>query len=154
MKRMRVWVFKINTRRGWEFDEYFRSRARGAYEMGDEGWIRSASSLRFLREEVKRGDVFFCYEADRKRLVGVTHAASDGRDTGFGSLVDLLAPHRAVRLENPLVRRPDLDHILAFSPKRGRGTVQRIDADEFRRLRRLMLSKNPRQAEAIRRLLG
>jgi hypothetical protein len=154
MKRTRVWVFKINTKRGWEFDEYFRSRARGAFEMGDEGWIRSASSLRYLREEVKRDDVFFCYEVDRKRLVGVTRAASDGRDAGQGSLVDFLTPRRAVRLETPLRRRPDLDHILAFSPKRGRGTVQKIDADEFRRLGRLMLAKNPRQARAIQRLLG
>ena len=133
MNRAKAWVFKINTKRGWEFDQYFRSRARGAYEMGDEGWIRSASSLRYLREEVRRGDVFFCYEVDRKRVVGVTRAASDGRDVGLGSLVDFVAPDRAVRLEYPLLRRPDLDHILAFSPKRGRGTVQKIDADEFRR---------------------
>ena len=154
MNRAKAWVFKINTKRGWEFDQYFRSRARGAYEMGDEGWIRSASSLRYLREEVRRGDVFFCYEVDRKRVVGVTRAASDGRDVGLGSLVDFVAPDRAVRLEYPLLRRPDLDHILAFSPKRGRGTVQKIDADEFRRLRRILLGKNPRQAAKIQSLVG
>jgi len=51
------------------------------------------------------------------------------------------------------VRHPDLDHILAFSPQRGRGTVQKIDRDEFARLRRLMLRKNPDQADALRRLL-
>ncbi len=150
---MKVWVFKINTRRGWEFDEYFRSRARGRYEMGDEGWIRSASSLRYLREEVKKGDMFLCYEVDRKRVVGVALAASDGRDVGRGSLVDFCPPREAVRFENPLTRRPDLDHILAFSPHRGRGTVQKIDADEFARLHRLMLRKNPRQARALRRFL-
>ena len=154
MNRAKAWVFKINTKRGWEFDQYFRSRARGAYEMGDEGWIRSASSLRYLREEVRHGDVFFCYEVDRKRVVGVTRAASDGRDVGLGSLVDFVAPDRAVRLEYPLLRRPDLDHILAFSPKRGRGTVQKIDADEFRRLRRILLAKNPRQAAKIQSLVG
>ena len=64
---MNVWVFKINTKRGWEFDQYFRSRARGLYELGDEGWIRSASSLRYIREEVKRGDLFFCYEVGMPR---------------------------------------------------------------------------------------
>ena len=120
--------------------------------MGDEGWIRSASSLRFLREEVKRGDLFLCYEVDRKHVVGVARAASDGRDTGLGSLIDFCPPRQAVRLENPLTRRPDLDHILAFSPQRGRGTVQRIDADEFRRLRRLMVQKNPEQKETLKRL--
>jgi len=151
---MNVWVFKINTKRGWEFDQYFRSRARGVYELGDEGWIRSASSLRYIREEVKRGDLFFCYEVDRKWIVGVARAASDGRDTGMGSLLDFSPAHEAVRLKNPLVRHPDLDHILAFSPQRGRGTVQKIDRDEFARLRRLMLRKNPEQAEALRRLLG
>ncbi len=149
---MKVWVFKVNTKRGWEYDEYFRSRARGPYEMGDEGWIRSASSLRYLREEVKRGDLFLCYETDRHRLVGLARAASDGRDRGMGSLVDFCPPREAVRFKNPLPRRPDLDHILAFTPHRGRGTVQRIDADEFARLKRLMLRRNPQQAEALRRL--
>ena len=149
---MNVWVFKINTHRGWEFDQYFRSRARGPYDMGDEGWIRSASSLRYLREEVKRGDLFLCYEVDRKRLVGLARAASDGRDVGMGSLVDFCSPAEAVRLGNPLVRRPDLDHILAFTPQRGRGTVQKVDSDEFSQLRQLILRKNPEQAEALRRL--
>ena len=149
---MQAWVFKINTKRGWKFDEYFHSRARGVYAMGDEGWIRSAASLRYLRQEVKRGDLFLCYEVDHKKVVGVARAASDGRDAGLGSLVDFCPPRQAVRLGNPLVRKPDLDHILAFSPHRGRGTVQRIDADEFRRLRRLMVQKNPRQREALERL--
>jgi hypothetical protein len=149
---MRVWVFKINTKRGWEFDQYFRSRARGPVPLGDEGWIRSASSLRYLRQEVKRGDLFLCYEVDRKRLVGITRAASDGRDIGLGSLIDFCAPRQAVRFENPLDRKPDLDHVLAFSPQRGRGTVQRIDSDEFRRLRSIMLKKNPRQADSLNSL--
>jgi hypothetical protein len=150
---MRVWVFKINTKRGWEFDQYFRARGRGPYAMGDEGWIRSASSLRYLREEVKRGDLFLCYETDRKKVVGVARAASDGRDRGMGSLVDFCSPLEAVRLENTLARLPDLDHILAFSPRRGRGTVQRIDPDEFSRLRRIILRKNPAQARKLHRLL-
>ncbi len=153
----RVWVFKINTKRGWEFDQYFRSRARGPVAMGDEGWIRSASSLRYLREEVKKGDLFLCYEADRKEMVGVARAASDGRGGDLMrkvSLIDFCPPREAVRLRNPLARHPDLDHILAFTPHRGRGTVQPIERDEFVRLRRIMLRKNPGQVEALRRLLG
>jgi hypothetical protein len=149
-----VWVYKVNTRRGWEFDEYFRSRAQQPYDMGDERWIRSASSRRYLRDNVKRGDLFLCYEVDRKRVVGVARAASDGRDLGMGPLVEFCPPRQAVRLKNPLMRHPDLDHVFAFSPHRGRGTVQKIEADEFARLRNLMLRKNPRQAEALRRLLG
>ena len=149
---MQVWVFKINTKRGWGFDEYFRSRTRGVYPMGDEDWIRSAASLRYLREEVKRGDLFLCYEVDRKQVVGVARAASDGRDAGLGSLIDFCPPRQAVRFENPLARKPNLDHILAFSPQRGRGTVQKIDADEFRRLRGIILRKNPGQGEALKRL--
>jgi hypothetical protein len=90
---MRVWVFKVNTKRGWEFDEYFRSRTRGVYELGDEGWIKSASSLRYLREEVKCGDIFLCYEVDRKRVVGLARATYDGRDAGMGSLL-AFSPHR------------------------------------------------------------
>jgi hypothetical protein len=150
---LNVWVFKVNTKRGWEFDEYFRSRTRGVYELGDEGWIRSASSLRYLREEVKRGDLFLCYEVDRKQVVGLARAASDGRDVGMGSLVDFCPPREAVRFQSPLMRRPDLDHILAFSPQRGRGTVQKIEPDEFARLRPVMLRKNSRQKTALLRLL-
>jgi hypothetical protein len=149
---MRVWVFKINTRRGWEFDQYFRSRRRGPFEMGDEGWIRSASSLRYLREEVRCGDLFLCYETDRKRLIGLAQAVSDGRDTGMGSLVDFCSPREAVRLAIPLKRHPDLDHILAFTPSRGRGTVQKIDPDEFASLRRRILSRNPAQKVALEQL--
>jgi hypothetical protein len=150
---MRCWVFKINTRRGWEFAQYFRSRGRGSYPLGDEGWIRSASSLRYLREGVKRGDVFLCYEVDRKLLVGVARAASDGRDRGLGSLLDFCAPKEAVYLGTPLKRRPDLNHILAFTPSRGRGTVQPVDTDEFARLRRILLARNPAQARELSRLL-
>lgn len=151
---MKAWVFKINTRRGWEFDQYFRARRRGLYPLGDEGWIRSASSLRFLRQDVKRGDLFLCYEVDRKQVVGIARAASDGRDRGQGSLLDFCPPRNAVRLRNPLLRHPDLDHIQAFTPHRGRGTVQRIERDEFARLRRMILRKNPQQAQALSRLLG
>ena len=63
--------------------------------MGDEGWIKSATSLRYLREEVKRGDLFVCYEADRRQVVGLARAASDGRDVGMGSLVDFCPPREA-----------------------------------------------------------
>ena len=153
-RKPRVWVFKVNTKRGWEFDEYFRSRTRGVYELGDEGWIRSASSLRYLRVEVKKGDLFLCYETDRKQVVGLARAASDGRDAGMGSLLDFCPPREGVRLKHPLTRKPDLDHILAFSPHRGRGTVQKIDPDEFARLWRIILRKNPEQADALGRLLG
>jgi hypothetical protein len=152
--RKSVWVFKINTRRGWEFAQYFKSRAKGVYPLGDEGWIRSASSLCFIREHVKRGDVFLCYEVDRKLMVGVARAASDGRDRGQGSLLDFCPPREAVQFKDPLTRRPDLDHIRAFTPSGGRGTVQRIERDEFVRLRRIMLRKNREQAAAIERLFS
>jgi hypothetical protein len=152
-RKPRVWVFKVNTKRGWEFDRYFRSRTRGIYELGDEGWIKSASSLRYLREEVKKGDFFLCYETDRKQVVGLARTASDGRDVGLGSLLDFCPPREAVRLMNPLFRCPDLEHVLAFTPHRGRGTVQKIDRDEFARLQRIALHKNPQQAQALRRLL-
>src|SRR5262249_50263043 len=104
-----------------------------------------------------KGDLFLCYETDRKRMVGVARAASDGRGRDLMrkvSLIDFCPPREAVRLENALARHPDLDDILAFTPHRGRGTVQHIDGDEFVRLRRIMLRKNPGQAAALRRLLG
>lgn len=145
MKQFRVWVFKINTRRGWEFDQYFRSRARKPYPMGDRDWIRSATSLRYLREDIKRGDLFLCYEANRKRLVGLARAVSDGRDIGERSLLDFCPPAEAIRLRSPLKRRPGLDHILAFTPQRGRGTIQPIARDEFRSIVSRIARANPGQ---------
>ncbi len=41
---MNVWVYKVNTRRGWEFDEYFRSRTRGPKASRPEVWsVRGAA---------------------------------------------------------------------------------------------------------------
>jgi hypothetical protein len=152
---MRAWVFKINTKRGWEFDQYFRSRSRRPYPMGSAGWIRSASSLRYLREQVQRGDLFFCYEADRKRVVGLARAASDGRDPeGKGALVHFCPPREALRFDHPLQRHPDLDHVLAFTPQRGRGTIQPLDRDELAHLRRLIWRRNPQQGSAVRRFFA
>ncbi|MGH9432448.1 MAG: hypothetical protein ACRD3T_12985 [Terriglobia bacterium] len=151
---MKAWVFKINTRRGWEFRQYFCSRRQRPFPIGDRGWIRSARSLRLIREEVKRGDLFLCYEADRRLMVGLARAACDGRDTGMGPLLFFYPPRQAVRLDHPLTRHPDLDHVLAFTPQRGRGTVGEIARDELTRIRRIALKRNPRQAAALTRLLG
>lgn len=142
---MRAWVFKINTRRGWEFDQYFRSRGRGPFALGDERWIRSAASLRYLRTEVKAGDVIFCYEVDRKRIVGVAPVVAAAEPAKLGPLLSLAPATLAVRLPNPVERKPWLDQILAFTPQRGRGTVQPLDADEFARLRCILAGRNPRQ---------
>ncbi len=122
--------------------------------MGDADWIRSASSRRALREEVTRGDIILCYETDRKLCVGMTRAACDGRDLGEGSLIDFLPPAQAVRFQVPLRRQPDLDHILAFTPQRGRGTIQRIEPDEFRHLIKILQRKNPALVPLWRRWIG
>ena len=151
---MKAWVFKINTRRGWEFRQYFQSRRRRPFPIGDRGWIRSPRSLRLIRDRVKRGDLFLCYEVDRRRLVGVARAASDGRDAGQGPLLFFCPPSRALRLDHPLTRHPDLDHVLAFTPQRGRGTIAEIARDEWARIGRIILKKNSGQAAALSRLLA
>lgn len=122
--------------------------------MGGGGWIRSAASLRYLREDVKRGDVFLCYETDRKRLVGLARAASDGRDDGMGrAFIHFCAPPRAIRFDAPLNRKPDLDHILAFTPQRGRGTVQPIARDEYRVILARIRRANPSQTAELNRFI-
>ena len=149
---MRAWVFKVNTRRGWEFRQYFHSRRRRPFPIGHRGWIRSARSLRLIREEVKRGDLFLCYEADRRRLVGLARAASDGQDGDLGPLLFFCPAREAVLLHHPLERHPDLDQVLAFTPQRGRGTVGEIAPDELARIRRITLKKNSKQATVLVRL--
>jgi hypothetical protein len=105
-----------------------------------------------IRDEIKRGDLFFCYEVDRRLLVGFARAAADGRDAGAGSLLYFCPPSQAVWLEHPLTRHPDLDHVLAFTPHRGRGTIGEIAPDELARIRRIALKRNPAQVASLARI--
>ena len=49
---------------------------------GDEGWIKSASSLRYLRQEVKRGDLFLW--RGFRRAVRRWDDSRGSRGSGYG----------------------------------------------------------------------
>jgi hypothetical protein len=157
---MRKWVYKVNSHRpgkltGWHFDQYFSYRGRKPQGMGGDGWIRSPQSWERLRQ-VRKGDLFICYQSDERCIYGLARAASDGYETLAGSgrfnRVDLLAG--GLRLDEPLnLARPEqretFGHIRAFTVP-SRGTIHALAADEFRALLGELIAANPQQAAAIR----
>lgn len=157
---MKKWVYKVNSKRpgkltGWHFDDYFLSRRRTPERMGGDGWIRSPQSWQRLRQ-VRKGDLFVCYQSDERRIYGLARAASDGYesqpDSGHYNCVDMLPG--GLRLEEPVnLARPEqrevFGHIAAFTVP-SRGTIHALATDEFRALIRELIAANPKQAAAIR----
>ncbi len=145
---MRKWVYKVNSHRpgkltGWHFDQYFRSRSKKPHEMGGDGWIRSPQSWQRLRQ-VRRGDLFVCYQSDERKIYGLARAASHGYESRPGSgrfnCVDF-APG-GLRLKEPLnITRPEHRHIFAhvraFTVP-SRGTIHPLAEDEWRAILRVL----------------
>jgi hypothetical protein len=160
---MRKWVYKVNSHRpgkltGWHFDQYFKFRGRKPHSMGGDGWIRSPQSWQRLRE-VRKGDLFVCYQSDERRIYGLARAASDGYETLRGSgrfnCVDFAAG--GLRLDDPVnLARPEhraiFGHIRAFTVP-SRGTIHALAGDEFRAVTRELIAANPQQAAAIHAFL-
>lgn len=164
---MRVWVYKVNSRRpgkftGWHFDQYFHARRRRPIDMGGRDWIRSAQSWQRLRR-VRRGDLFVCYQSDERKIYGLARAATDGYESLPGlsraksrgsdryDSVDFVPPTRggALRLKNLVdVRQPVFRHLRAFAVP-SRGTIHALAADEWRALLREILACNPEQRRSI-----
>jgi len=163
---MRVWVYKVNSRRpgqftgwprrrrGWHFDQYFRARTRRPCDMGGRDWIRSPQSWQRLRR-VRRGDLFVCYQSDERKIYGLARAASGGYESLEGSgrfdSTDFVAPARggALRLKNLVdVRRPGFRHLRAFAVP-SRGTIHELAADEWRALLRELIACNLDQRRRI-----
>jgi hypothetical protein len=160
---MKKWVYKVNSHRpgkltGWHFDQFFKSRSRRPQQMGGDGWIRSPQSWQRLRE-VRRGDLFLCYQSDERCIYGLARAASEGYETLAGSgrfnRVDFSAG--GLRLENPVnLARPEhraiFGQIRAFTVP-SRGTIHALAGDEFRAAMRELIAANPKQAAAIHAFL-
>ncbi len=157
---MKKWVYKVNSHRpgkltGWHFDRYFGYRGRQPQGMGGDGWVRSPQSWARLRQ-VRKGDLFVCYQSDERSIYGLARAASDGYETLAGSgrfnRVDFASG--GLRLDAPLnlarpAQREIFGHIRAFTVP-SRGTIHALAADEFRALLGELIAANPRQASAIR----
>jgi hypothetical protein len=157
---MKKWVYKVNSHRpgkltGWHLDQYFSYRGRKPQSMGGEGWIRSPQSWERLRQ-VRKGDLFVCYQSDERCIYGLARAASDGYEALAGSgrfnCVDFSPA--GLRLAAPLnLARPEhreiFGHIRAFTVP-SRGTIHALAADEFRALLGELIAANPKQGVAIR----
>lgn len=171
---MRAWVYKVNARyprrrseaktlslskgftglptvarraqAGWHFDQYFRYRGRGPYDMGGRDWIRSPLSWARLRR-VRAGDLFVCYQADERRIYGLARAATSGYESlprrspkgvgvglpgsGIFDSVDFEPPklRGGLRLANPVnVQHP---RSVAKTPSLSRGAAREV----FRHIR-------------------
>jgi len=111
---MNTWVVKCrhefrNGEIGWHWDRYFDGpddETDCDFSFGGSGWIRSPLSKKFLREQVKSGDVVICYQTDQKSILGITRMATDGleEDKGSGDFnsFHLYPAKEAVRIDPPL----------------------------------------------------
>lgn len=157
---MKKWVYKVNSKRpgkltGWHFDDYFGARNRTPQRMGGDGWIRSPQSWERLRQ-VRKGDLFVCYQSDERRIYGLARAAADGYESlpGSGRYNCVNFGPSGLRLRDPVnLARPEqrevFGHIGAFTVP-SRGTIHALAADEFRALITELMAANPAQAAAIR----
>jgi hypothetical protein len=157
---MKAWVYKVNSKRpgkltGWHFDDYFGSGRRTPERMGGDGWIRSPQSWERLRQ-VRKGDLFVCYQSDERKIYGLARAASNGYESlpGSGRFNCVNFQPRGLRLDEPLnlartEQREVFGHIGAFIVP-SRGTIHALAADEFRALTAALMSANPKQSAAIR----
>jgi len=157
---VKKWVYKVNSKRpgkltGWHFDDYFGAGHRTPQRMGGDGWIRSPQSWERLRQ-VRKGDVFVCYQSDERKIYGLARAASDGYESlpGSGRFNCVNFAPLGLRLKDPVnLARPEqrevFGHIGAFTVP-SRGTIHALAADEFRALITELMAGNPAQAAAIR----
>lgn len=171
---MRAWVYKVNSRRpgrytgrprqsprrmrgrrGWHFDRYFSAkRSRKPYDMGGREWIRSPQSWARLRQ-VRRGDLFVCYQADERRIYGLARAATGGYESlaGSGRFDSIDFAPRGLRLKRPVsVEHPEaravFRHIRAFTVP-SRGTIHALAKDESRAVLAALATFNPEQRREL-----
>jgi hypothetical protein len=178
---MKKWVYKVNSRqpptekkaraqagddggtisrrapaaRGWHFDDYFGSRRRTDARMGGDQYIRSPQSWQRLRQ-VRKGDLFLCYQSDERKIYGLARASSDGYESepGSGRFNCVNFRPAGLRLSNPVnLARPEhrdvFGHVGAFTVP-SRGTMHALAEDEYRAIIGVLMAENPKQAAAIR----
>lgn len=126
--------------------------------MGGDGWIRSPQSWGRLRQ-VRRGDLFLCYQSDERKIYGLAKSASDGYESrpnsGRFNCVDFTPG--GLRLDQPLniaqsAHRAVFAHVRAFTVP-SRGTIHSLAADELRAILRVLSRANPRQTKTIQGLI-
>jgi hypothetical protein len=156
---MNYWVYKVNSRRfvgpkGWHFDDYFRARLQGPYEMGGREWIRSPKSWALLRR-VRGNDPFVCYQSDERKIYGLARAAGPGYESRIGSGVfdSVNFQPRRLRLAEPVpvahrTTTAIFRNIPAFTVP-SRGTIHRLRSDEFRAIVATLKRFNPSQKKMI-----
>ena len=84
---MNIWTIKcskpIEDRGwGWHWRRYFKGideERSKAFDFGGEDWIRSPKSKKYIREEVRKGDLVVCYQKKGREILGLTRMASDGK---------------------------------------------------------------------------
>jgi len=140
---MKKWVYKVNSKvGGWHFDQYFSYRGKKPRSMGGAEWIRSPQSWANLRQ-VRKGDLFLCFQTDERKIYGLARAASDGFEAlpGSGRFNCIDFAPRGQRLRQPLnvgKHRALFSHVRAFTVP-SRGTIHPLAEDEWRAIRKLLV---------------
>lgn len=88
---MNVWVVKCSAvsrdgHDGWEWDEYFFGDCpEEPFNFGGEHWIRSNSSRKRIRDDMRPREIVVCYQTDTRSIVGFTTLESAGYEELEGS---------------------------------------------------------------------
>jgi hypothetical protein len=118
---MAVWVYKCNTNPNsvgayGDWRDFFDDPRAHGFTWGGDWSMNSPISLRILKEELKPGDYIFCYQTNRKELVGLCRferfaRGDDGRDLRLKILERFDPPVKIHALKKVL---PVLREVKAF----------------------------------------
>lgn len=158
---MNVWLIKcrehLPDREGWTWDWYFDPKRRIYLtddEWGGPEWIRSKFSKKFIREEVKKGDLVVCYQSEGRRICGLTRMSDDGSDSPHGSgdfcMIHLVAVRKALRIQ-PVLTVEDLRET-GCNPRwlrSGQGTIFPVSVDEFNGILRAIRLRCPNLSDRL-----
>jgi len=139
---MNLWVVKARLHKeggseGWHWENYFDGGSEAGKEWGGEDWIRSNESKKYIREEVRKGDLVVCFQSDNAVILGFTKMTTDGREEIRGSgefnLLNYSSPNNAFGLPLPLKLQRLRDegcNPKCFAPGR-QGTIFPLELEEF-----------------------
>jgi hypothetical protein len=146
---------------GWWWDRYFTGEdgpLDEPFDFGGDDWINSAVSKKYIREEVKTGDLVICYQSDKREILGLTQMDSDGEqdeESGEYNRFFLRPAQEAFPLARSLriaeLRRTSCDPVCFRLSQPG--TVFPVKTEEFDGILNAIVMFYPATKEKLRRWL-
>jgi hypothetical protein len=157
---MNFWVVKSRLRKddgseGWHWENYFEGDAETGKNWGGSEWIKSNESKKYIREDVRKGDLVVCYQSDNQEIWGLTKMLTDGqedqRDSNEFNVLNFSAPNNAFALSPPLkLQKLKENHCnpKCFEPGR-QGTIFPIIPKEFKGVLSVIVKNSPHLRDTL-----